>query len=203
MNLKKLVCAVMLGLAAPAAIQATIAEPVTVHAMAPASIHNHGEEAMKAKPVTLEEAKNMALKHAGYAEHEVVFTDLERENEHGTPVYEIEFRKDGRAYEYEIRADNGQIIYHSFDIKKRALVASDTHRHEGPQVTIDQAKAIVLKHARIADNDAKMLGVKMDYDDGLKVYKIRFNHEGIVCEYEICLHGVIKEYKAEIWQDLV
>lgn len=200
MNLKKLVCAVMLGLVAPVVVQAV---PMPAQAMAPAAIHNNAAEGIKGKPVTLEEAKDMALKHAGYGEHEVVFTDLERENEHGTPVYEIEFRKDGRAYEYEIRADNGQIIYHSFDIKKRALIASDTHRHEGPQITIDEAKAIVLKHANVSDDAAKMLGVRTDYDDGLKVFKIRFTHEGLVCEYEICLHGVIKEYKAEIWQDLV
>ena len=57
-----------------------------------------------------EEAKTIAVNHAGFSVSDVSFSKTKLEKEHGTMVYEIEFYKDGMEYEYEINAETGEII---------------------------------------------------------------------------------------------
>ena len=59
-------------------------------------------------------AKKIALGHAGISENEVLFKRVERDRDDGRYIYEVEFRtKDLSEFEYEIDAENGNII--SFD----------------------------------------------------------------------------------------
>ncbi len=58
----------------------------------------------------VEEAKTIAVNHAGFSVSDVSFSKTKLEKEHGTMVYEIEFYKDGMEYEYEINAETGEII---------------------------------------------------------------------------------------------
>lgn len=57
-------------------------------------------------------AKAIALEHAGLSASQVTFTHVQMEREHGTMVYEIEFRQGGTEYEYEIDAATGRILDH-------------------------------------------------------------------------------------------
>lgn len=63
----------------------------------------------------VEEAKNIAVSHAGFAVSDVSFSKTKLEKEHGTMVYEIEFYKDGMEYEYEINAETGEVIKSEVD----------------------------------------------------------------------------------------
>lgn len=58
----------------------------------------------------VEEAKAVAVAHAGFSVQEVSFSKTKLEKEHRMLVYEIEFYKDGMEYEYEIDAETGEII---------------------------------------------------------------------------------------------
>ena len=69
-----------------------------------------------AKPaLTLEEARNIALEHAGFSAGQVTALHMEYEIEHGVPQYDVEFRHGAWEYDYEIHADTGEILSFSKD----------------------------------------------------------------------------------------
>lgn len=60
--------------------------------------------------IGLEGAKSTAAADAGFTVSEVTFTKAEKDYDDGRLVYEIEFVKDRREYEYKISADTGKVI---------------------------------------------------------------------------------------------
>ena len=60
--------------------------------------------------IGVDQAKAIALKNAGLAAGEVTFTKAKLEKDDGVRKYEIEFRKGGTEYEYEIDAATGAIL---------------------------------------------------------------------------------------------
>lgn len=60
--------------------------------------------------IGVEQAKAIAVKHAGLSASEVTFSKAKLDREDGVMVYEIEFYKNGMEYEYEIHAASGEII---------------------------------------------------------------------------------------------
>lgn len=65
--------------------------------------------------ISIEEAKNIALKDAGVSANEVRFTKTKLEQDDGILKYEIEFIKGDYEYEYEINAANGAVLEHDVD----------------------------------------------------------------------------------------
>lgn len=60
-------------------------------------------------------AETIALNHAGFSETEVSRLKSEFDIDDGIAVYEVEFDKDGREYEYTINAIDGSIIEYDID----------------------------------------------------------------------------------------
>ena len=60
--------------------------------------------------LTVEEAKDIALKHAGLTADEVRFIKADFDIDHGVGEFDIEFDKGNMEYEYEIHADTGEIL---------------------------------------------------------------------------------------------
>ena len=60
--------------------------------------------------IDLEQAKQIAANHAGFSASEVRFKEAKLDREDGRMVYEVEFRKGGMEYEYEIDAVTGDIL---------------------------------------------------------------------------------------------
>lgn len=60
--------------------------------------------------IGVDQAKAIALKNAGLSAGEVTFTKAKLEKDDGVRKYEIEFRKGGTEYEYEIDAATGAIL---------------------------------------------------------------------------------------------
>lgn len=59
--------------------------------------------------IDLEEAKNIALKDAGFAANEVTFSRTEVDTDASEQKYEIEFTHNGEEYDYEVDF-NGKIL---------------------------------------------------------------------------------------------
>ena len=59
--------------------------------------------------LTKEEAKTIALNHAGLAETEVTGLRVEYDMERGTPEWDVDFRSGDWEYDYEIHAKTGEI----------------------------------------------------------------------------------------------
>ena len=74
---------------------------------------NRAQKQAPATAITLEEAMDLALTHAGFLAEEVTFTKTEFETEDKIPQYDISFRQNGIEYDYDIDAQSGSIL--SFD----------------------------------------------------------------------------------------
>ncbi len=60
--------------------------------------------------ITVDQAKSIAVKHAGFSVSEVNFEKAKLDHDDGYTVYEIEFYKNGIEYDYTINALNGTIL---------------------------------------------------------------------------------------------
>ena len=60
--------------------------------------------------ITAEEAKQIALSHAGVAEADARAVQTELDFDRGVEVYEVEFSVGRVEYEYEINAETGEVI---------------------------------------------------------------------------------------------
>lgn len=65
--------------------------------------------------IGMEQAKTIALNHAGLAASQVRFTHVGMDREDGRMVYEVDFRQGQVEYEYEIDASTGRILEHERD----------------------------------------------------------------------------------------
>ncbi len=60
--------------------------------------------------ISVENAKNIALEHAGFNANQVEFLRAELDFDDGVYKYEIEFEKDRFEYDYDIEAYSGKIL---------------------------------------------------------------------------------------------
>ena len=137
--------------------------------------------------ITLDEAKDIALKHAGFTASQVTFTNSRLDRDDGRQIYEIEFYADRTEYDYEIDAVSGKIL--SFE--------KDDHGSSsgGTVITLDEAKDIALKHAGFTASQVTFTKSKLDRDDGRQVYEIEFYVGRTEYDYEIdAVSGKIIEF---------
>ena len=131
--------------------------------------------------ITADEAKNIALKHAGIKAENAVFDKVEKDAEDGHIVYEVEFKSAGYEYDYEIDAATGEII----KAEKEADDVPPTTDTPATGITADEAKNIALKHAGIKAENAVFDKVEKDTEDGRIVYEVAFKSAGYEYDYEI------------------
>ncbi len=81
--------------------------------------------------ITLEEAKEAALKDAGLSGEDVTFTKTKKDKEGGIEIYEIEFVTEDTEYEYEIRAVEGTVYSRSKESIVKAPQASESSQSGG------------------------------------------------------------------------
>lgn len=73
--------------------------------------HHSGPDPAKDGYIGTERARQAALDHAGCPADQAVFTKTELDYDDGRAVYEVEFRRDGTEYEYEIDAATGEVLH--------------------------------------------------------------------------------------------
>lgn len=66
--------------------------------------------------IGVDKAKSIAVSHAGFSLSEVTFSKAKFEDDDGYMVYEVEFYRDGREYEYTIDASEGTILEHESEL---------------------------------------------------------------------------------------
>lgn len=147
--------------------------------------------------VTLEQAKQTALNHAGKTSSEVTFVKGKQDWDDGRKVYEIEFIvKSGSGYteyDYEIDASTGKIISYDYDAE------GYTPSNPGTSTTITEAQAKQIALARVPGaTTSNIYEFKLDWDDGRREYegKIIYQYK----EYEFAIDastGAIIEWDVE------
>ena len=66
--------------------------------------------------MTAEQAKQIALAHAGVSEADAGRMEMDRDREHGREVYEFSWQIGFTEYEYEIDAATGEILSYSQEL---------------------------------------------------------------------------------------
>ncbi|MDO4568221.1 MAG: PepSY domain-containing protein, partial [Clostridia bacterium] len=135
--------------------------------------------------ITLDEAKQIAVAHAGVANPR--FTDCELDD----GKYEIEFVADGIEYDYDIDAFTGAVLKSS---------AKTWHDDDIPLpselIGMDRAKEIAVAHAGVTNpvfDDCEL-------DD--HKYEIEFYANGIEYDYDIhATTGAVLSYSSELIDD--
>ena len=161
---------------------------------------------------SIEEARDIALADAGLSVDNVTITKESFDEDDGIYVYEIKFHSASNRFEYDIDVNSGQIVEKSQD--GLAVIArpqtpaesapvettpAETNTTEtAKRLTVEQAKAVVLKDSNVAANAAKFIKVELDNDDGRLEYDIEFSSSTHKYEYEIdAFSGRIKEKEVE------
>lgn len=134
--------------------------------------HSSGSAATSGN-ITLEQAKEIALKHAGKTAAQVQFVQAKSDYDKGRLEYEIEFVVNSGSqyveYDYEIDAVTGKIISYDYD----AEYAAPSQNANSNTVRITEAAAKQTAIARVPGaTTANIYKFKLDFDDG------RWEYEG-------------------------
>lgn len=155
--------------------------------------------------ISLKEAKNIALKHAGISSSEATFVKAKKDYEDGIQVYEIEFYSGNTEYDYELRVSNGEIISYDKDIENYSIPSKNSSSSQTPSsnyIGADKAKSIALKDAGLSSSSVTFTKAKLDREDGVRVYEIEFFTSDKEYEYEInASSGKIRDKDVEFNDD--
>lgn len=158
-------------------------------------------------------AKSIALADAGVQEADTAYLVVKPDYDNGTAVYDVEFyvASTKLEYDYEIDAATGKIRGMDQDIEgytpsstntnpatstnnntaassgstNNSTATSSVSTSTGTAVDEAKAKSIALNDAGVKEADTAYLKVKLDYDDGVKVYDVEFYAGGTEYDYEI------------------
>lgn len=134
-----------------------------------------------AKKITIEEAKDIALKHAKLSSDKVTFIKAEEDMENNTKRYDIEFYSDNTEYDYEINSETGEVIEFDKDVEDYTIPAKPNKA----KITEEEAKNIALKHAKLSSDKVKFNKVDYDIDNNNDKYDIDFHYNNEEYSYEI------------------
>lgn len=155
--------------------------------------------------ISLKEAKNIALKHAGISSSEATFVKAKKDYEDGIQVYEIDFYSGNTEYDYELRVSNGEIISYDKDIENYSIPSKNSGSSQTPSsnyIGVDKAKSIALKDAGLSSSSVTFTKAKLDREDGVRVYEIEFFTSDKEYEYEInASSGKIRDKDVEFNDD--
>lgn len=128
--------------------------------------------------ISEEEAKKIAMEHAGVSEGDVKAIWAHKDRDDGQAIYEIEFYTDSKKYEYDIKADDGKVLkLESENNNKYSEQSADDIISE------EEAKKTTLgKVAGATENDIR---IKLDSDDGRMQYEGDIIYDGTEYEFEI------------------
>lgn len=150
--------------------------------------------------ITRNEAKHIALRHAGVAPQHATFESIEleegRRNGHNDR-FELEFYTHNREYEYTIRASDGKIL----DFSEEKRDKRDNRHNRRPQdnwINQDEAIRIALRHANVSPREATFQVIELDRGRNKDTYEIDFYTHDMEYEYTINAHnGNVVDFSKE------
>ena len=137
--------------------------------------------------ITEEEAKAIALEHAGLTEKDVQYLKAEPDMDDGRRYYEIDFYDDGIEYDYKINAATGEIAAYDREADNNA------DQDVEPENAIGKEKAMDLALEKAGMSRDKVTGLHADFDmdNGRTEYEVIF-YEGKT-EYDVTIDALTGE----------
>lgn len=137
--------------------------------------------------ITEEEAKAIALEHAGLTGKDVQYLKAELDMDDGRRYYEIDFYDDGIEYDYKINAATGEIAAYDCEADNNA------DRDVEPENAIGKEKSMDLALEKAGMSRDKVTGLHADFDmdNGRAEYEVIF-YEGKT-EYDVTIDALTGE----------
>lgn len=137
-----------------------------------------------------EQAKNIALNHAGVNAANVAFIYAEFDYDDGMRVYDVEFFAGNKEYDYKIDAASGAILGYDYDIEWYTISTTANDY-------IGEARA-----KQIVEQTAGTTGIytdfKMEVDDGRVLYEGEMKSGWVEYEFEIdAVSGTILDWDVD------
>ena len=143
--------------------------------------------------ITIEQAKEIALKHSNLTSDEVSFIKAEKDMDNGIEKYDIEFYYNNTEYDYDV--ENYNI---SGQQQSNSQQQNNQQQTNTSNISIDKAKEIALNHAGLAANQVSFIKAEKDMDDGIVKYDIEFYYNNREYNYEInANNGSIMSYEQD------
>ena len=136
---------------------------------------------LAAESTTQEDALKIALDDAGLSKDDVTIDDIEKGQEQGASVYEIEFWTDSKEYEYDIALADGEIVSREWELTDYSA--------SGKQIKKGVAQRIALDHAGVKSENAMFKKAVGGIKDGCPVYEFKFEDSAAEYEYVIAKEG--------------
>lgn len=140
-----------------------------------------------AADISLDKAKQIALKDAGYKESQVSRLVANVDYDDGVKYYDVQFIvSDGEGYyyeyEYEVKAADGRILEKDVEKEKaKAKVNAEPEvkkqasvKEENKNLSKNEAKKAALDYFKVKEADVKFIELHKEYDDGVQVYNVEF-----------------------------
>ena len=146
--------------------------------------NNNSQNNSSKNTISVDDAKNKALAHAGLSSNQVNFVKAKMDWDDGRQVYEVEFyTNDYKEYDYEIDAYTGEIISYDYDAESYSYTAPNKNNNSS-YIGEEKAKSIALGQVSGASSN-NVVQVKFDYDDGRAEYEVKIIYNSMEHEFEI------------------
>ena len=169
---------------------------------APAPAAPPAPAAGASKEITLDEAKQTALNHAGKTASQVNFVKAHKDFDDGQSIYEIEFVVQSgnsyQEYDYGISASTGAILSSDFDAESYTPPKQQTVTPQQESATKTEAEVRSIALAKVPGAKASDCSLWLDSDDGRLIYEGKIIYNQMEYEFEIDAYsGTILEWDAE------
>ncbi len=169
--------------------------------------------------ISATEAENIALNHLGMTRENIRFERTEIDHERGKLVWEVEFEKENKEYSFEIDAVTGKILREEIEPERKPSSKSVTEppvteapvteppateppaseKPTATEITREEAINIALSEAGLSREQVRELEAERDYERGVLVYEVEFEHGRNEYSYEIRVSdGKILTHSVEI-----
>lgn len=128
--------------------------------------------------ITEEQAKQIAFEHAQVQESDLVNLKVKKDYDDGISVYEVDFQYGNKEYEYDIKADDGQILKTDFEIDEDYVDPST-------QTAVSEADAKASALSRVEGASDSDVRIQLKKDDGRLIYEGAIIHNNVEYEFEI------------------
>ena len=125
--------------------------------------------------ISLEQAKQVALSHAGVSADAASFKKVELDYDDNRQVYELEFYTSDGEYEYKIDASSGAVVSHDQENFYRG------NSNNGSGIGEEEARKIAQNKAP----NAQIVSFQLDRDDGQEIYEIELREGNTEYDCEI------------------
>ncbi|MBR3381570.1 MAG: PepSY domain-containing protein [Clostridia bacterium] len=150
-------------------------------------------------------ALEIALAHAGAEAAEASGVEVELDCEHGSMIYEVEFKANGLEYDYDIDAVTGEILKHESEpadgpapTQDGSAPAATPKPTAQPLISSERALEIALGHAGVDRSEAKDIEIELGREDGRPVYEVEFKANGVEYDYDIDAEtGAVLDHDSE------